>query len=174
MSLSSRVLTLVVIHSTFTLGQFLEEVLAPNLASSNDQFKPRNHISNTFRPSYGDLFEIPKTLHQQIRNVRKISEKIHSSSMEAPEMAPRVVTLSNPDILSLKDQSDRNCEYQQVDKASEGEDCAKGGMRCERKCEDDLKEPVCLQTLQAIFALIKISITLVLTGCLRRCAKGSM
>jgi len=108
-----------------------------------------------------------ETLQQKLRDKRKISsgiflpgigifknispggprpqrEAIPSKTKES-ELSPSLVTVSDYDPPSPPTNSDGKCQYKQVMNTTTGEDCTKGGMRCERKCKQKTGEPVCTE-----------------------------
>jgi hypothetical protein len=117
------------------------------------------------------LDKTPQTLHQKLRFQRKIgfgigfgvvtnappspasiarpaTEVQVSNTTEEIDISPLSVTVSDKIPPTSLSPNDAKCQFVQQMNSSIGEECTKGGMRCERKCQQKTEDPVCIEDFQ--------------------------
>ena len=89
-----------------------------------------------------------------------------SNNTEDSDLSPVSVTVSDnapPASLLL---ADENCQFVQQMNSSLGEECTKGGMRCERKCQQKTQDPVCKEEFQVSKLILFALFYVVFLGCM--------
>ena len=135
------------------------------------------------------LDNTPQTLHQKLRLQRKLGFGIgigvvNNASPSSPSIArpAREVQESNtsedsdlyPVSVSVSDNAppasfllaDEKCQFVQQMNSSLGEECTKGGMRCERKCQQKTEDPVCKEGFQVCKLILLALFYVVFLGCM--------
>ena len=117
------------------------------------------------------LDKTPQTLHQKLRFQRQLGfgigfavvknaspsssgitrpeRKVHASNRtEDIDLSPVSVTVSDNAPPASLLPADEKCQFVQQMDSSLGEDCTKGGMQCERKCQQKREDPLCKEEFQ--------------------------
>ena len=99
------------------------------------------------------------------RNVILQDEVITPQSIEITEQPPYQNVATTED----------KCQFVRRQGGSLGDNCMKGGMSCQKKCEYSTAEPVCTQQLTVRRILNRVGCNFHLVeGCLRRCSRSSL
>ena len=104
-------------------------------------------------PGFGALKNVSPASPGVTRPAREVTA---SNTTKKSELSPVLVTVSDYSPAAALQQSDEKCQYVQMMNTSMGEDCTKGGMRCERKCQQKTEEPVCTEehTVRQMISLL--------------------
>ena len=143
------------------------------------------------------LDNTPQTLQQKLRFERKFGFGIEfvvvknssppspsiarparevqpSNTTEDSDLSPVSVTVSDNAPPASLLPADEKCQFVQQMNISQGEECTKGGMRCERKCQQKTEDPVCKDEFQVPDLILLALFYVMFLGCMWRCARRCM
>ena len=116
---------------------------------------------------FGIEFVVAKNSSPPSPSIARPAREVQASNTtEDSDLSPVSVTVSDnapPASLLL---ADEKCQFVQRMNSSLGEECTKGGMRCERKCQQKTQDPVCKEKFQVRKVILLALFYGVFLGCM--------
>ena len=158
-------------HHLISRGENLDAAILvtqrPDLRLDNTPQTLQQKLRFQRKFGFGIEFVVVKNSSPPSPSIARPAREVQASNTtEDSDLSPVSVTVSDNAPPASLLPADEKCQFVQQMNSSLGEECTKGGMRCERKCQQKTEDPVCKEEFQVCEVILLAVFYVVFTGCM--------